>query len=61
MTCEEAKAALQNIRDNAEGLTEWEAEFCEGLSQKLEQYGDDPSPKRIAIIEKITRERIPTA
>lgn len=59
MNNQEARDHIAHLREHAVGLTEWEAGFLESLSQKLEQYGDDPSPKRVAIIDKIRRERLP--
>ena len=59
MTKDEAQQQVQHLRDHAVDLSAWEVEFLQSLSEKLEQYGNDPSDKQTAIIDKISRERLP--
>ncbi len=59
MTCDEAKTEIAYLLEHAVGLTDWEAEFLRSRAEKLEQYGDEPSPKQIAVLDKIRRERLP--
>lgn len=59
MTNAEAMDEIEHIRQHGVGLTEWEADFLQDLAEKLERYGNDPSPKQAAMIDKIARERLP--
>jgi hypothetical protein len=46
---------FEEAEDNPDELTEWEQEFLESLSERIEQYGDRTriSVKQWAVIERI--------
>lgn len=57
---DEVKRQVDEIQDMAEGLTEWEDNFIKSIIGQYKMRGF-LSPKQIAQVEKIYRERVPNA
>lgn len=54
MSNEEAQRILDDIDNNARGLTDWEIDFVDSMLRKTDQ-GYEPTPKEAQIINTIKR------
>ena len=51
------KSMLQDVDTHGDKLTDWEADFCDSIAQKIEQYGERTflSERQMEIVERIQR------